>query len=86
MSCGRIICGILIMLVAGVFVAQIIIGVQYLLKPVICERSDFLTKLTLAGGCSGILSIVFLSCCCHGYGFGLRSSDPERSNGRRIFY
>ncbi len=86
MSCGRIICGIIVMLAAGVFVAQIVFSAHYLLKPVTCERSEFLTKLTLAGGCSGILSIVFLSCCCHGYAFGLKSSDPERSHGRQIFY
>lgn len=83
--CGRLILGILIIATIGVFVAQIIFGLKYLLEPVNCERSQFLTLLTLAGGCSGILSIVFLSCCCHGCGFGLKASNPDR-NGRQIFY
>ncbi len=85
-SYGSIICGTLIMLTIGVFVAQIVFAAQYLRKPVTCERSEFLTILTLLGGCSGILSIFFLSCCCYGCGFGLKASDPERSNGRQIFY
>ncbi|CAF0963942.1 unnamed protein product [Rotaria sp. Silwood1] len=84
-SCGRIILGFLIILTIGVFIIQIYFGMQYLYKPVACERSKFLTILTLAGGCSGILSVIFLSCCCHGLGFGLRSSNPDR-NKRQIFY
>ena len=85
MSCGRILCGILIMLTVGVSVAQIVFGVMYLHKPVTCERSEFLTIVSLVGGCSGILSLVFIACCCHGYGFGLRSSNPNH-NGRQIYY
>ena len=76
---GKTIFGILIMVTVGIFVAQIIFGVHYLHKPVKCERSEFLTILTLAGGCSGILSIVLLSCCCYRRGYGLKSSDPDHN-------
>ena len=56
---------ILILLTIIVFITQITFGIQYIREPIECERSQFLTILTLVGGCSGILSIVFLSCCCY---------------------
>ncbi len=84
-SRGRIIFGTLVTLTISVFITQIAFGVKYLIEPINCEHSKFLTMLTLVGGCSGILSIVFLTCCCYGYGFGLRASKPD-SSGRQIFY
>ncbi len=82
--CGRICFGILILLTVGVSVAQIAFGVHYIHKPVKCERSEFLTYLTLAGGCSSILSIVFILCCCHGSGFGSKSSNPDQDKQQII--
>ncbi len=77
MCCTKIIFGILFILTIGVFVAQIIFGIHYIRKPVSCARSEFLTMLTLAGGCCSILSIVFFSCFCHGCGFRQQSSNPD---------
>ncbi|CAF4308005.1 unnamed protein product [Adineta steineri] len=84
-SCGQCFFGILITLTVAVFVAQIVFGAMYFHEPIACEHCDLFIKLTLAGGCSGILAVVFISCCCHGSGFGLRSSNPDR-NGRLIYY
>ena len=83
--CVRVTLSILILLTIAVFVVQLVFGIQYIREPIECERAKVLTILTLVGGCSGILSIVFLSCCCYQCGFGFKSSDPDR-NKREIHY
>ncbi len=79
MCCGKkIITGISLLLTIGIFITQIGFGVHYVHNPVKCERSEFLTFLTLAGGCSGLLSIVVLAFCCFGCSCnGLKSSNTE---------
>lgn len=67
--------GTLILLTAGVFVAQIAYGIHHIHKPIKCDDSELLTILILAGGFSGILSIIFVACCCHSSSFTLRSSN-----------
>jgi hypothetical protein len=80
MCCRRIIFGTLIILTIGVFVAQIAFGVHYLHKPVACDRVNYLTILILAGGCSGVASIVSLVCYCYNCGFSLLSSKNDQSS------
>ncbi|CAF1409552.1 unnamed protein product [Adineta ricciae] len=48
---------------------QISFAIHYIHKPVKCERSEFLTILSLVAGSSGILSTALLIFCCHGCGF-----------------
>lgn len=74
----RVILSILILLTIAVFVIQMVFGIQYIREPVECDRAKLLTILTLAGGCSGILSIIFVSCCCYRFQFGFKSSKPDR--------
>lgn len=68
MCCRKIIFGFLTILTIGVFIAQIVLGVRYLHEPVACERSKLLTIVTLVGGSSGILSVLFVACFCSGCG------------------
>ena len=75
---GKISVAIVLILAIVVFVTQIGVGIYYVQKPVDCERSKFLTFLSLAGGFSGILAIIFLSfCCCSFRGSTSQPARPE---------
>lgn len=84
-TCLRAFLILLTILSISVSIVQVGFGIYYVQHPVDCDRSGFLTILTLSGGCSGILSVMFLSCLCYRSGFGLQSSNPAR-NRRRIYY
>ncbi len=78
--CKKIIIGIVLLLTMGVFIAQIALGVHYIHKPVKCERSEFLTILSLAGGFSGLLTIMVFGICCFGCSCGGSKSSDSDSN------
>ncbi|UJR17225.1 hypothetical protein I4U23_004120 [Adineta vaga] len=68
MCCKTILLGILCFITIGICITQISFAIHYIHKPVNCERSEFLTILSLVAGSSGIISTVLLIICCHGCG------------------
>lgn len=70
MCCRTIILGLVSVITIGICIAQISFAIHYIHKPVKCERSEFLTILSLVAGSSGILSTALFIFCCHGCGCG----------------
>ena len=64
-SAGKICLAVIFVINIGIFATQIGVGLHYYGEPIECEHSKFLTILTLIGGFSGLLSIIFFSFCCY---------------------